>query len=198
MFVTVELPLDLKAEAEGEGKIGFVAKSGFKYDPVNKQQSIKSIDVDSELSFKGEFEAKVGPKIYLSAAIVCLMGKVTAHAGLLARGTLEGVTTDKEYSADKSFFHACDACIDMELSGFAEIKGALEYKITKNMKGNLAELRLFSGEWEIGDAFLSVINDAESIYGGKLHFDFGDCQNRKYRVRVYTRMRLRSSSPAYR
>ncbi|MBQ8505966.1 MAG: carboxypeptidase regulatory-like domain-containing protein, partial [Clostridia bacterium] len=186
MFLTVEVPVDLKAEAKGKAEIGFDIRSGYSYNPEGKATPIQSKEIETEVSFEGEFEMKIGPKVQLNVAIVCLMGKVTAHAGVLVRGELEGVSTNKEFSADKSRYHACDACVNMTVAGFAEFKGGLEYKITEFLKGNIAELKLFSGEWEIGDAFVSVVNDRESIYGGKVHFDWGDCQNMKYRVRVKT------------
>ena len=184
--VEVEVPIEIEAKAGGKIEAGFEVRAGFNYDPVNGKRSIESTDMSVSGGLEGKFEVKAGPKIAMGVKIVCLEGEVSGMAGVKVEGELKGLNTDKEYSTDKSRYHACLACVDMELAAFAEFEGAIKYEITKKIKGDLANLKLFSSEWEIGDAFLSIANEANSIYGGMPKLGAGDCQNMKYRVRVHT------------
>lgn len=186
IFVYVDVPFDLRAKAAAKAEVGFNIRTGYKFDPVNQYQPIKDKDLDADVSAEGELELRFGPKISIDVAIVCLRGKISGQFGVQAKGVVKGLSTSTEYSADKSYYHACTTCVDLNVAGFTDIKGALEYRISSKLSGTLAELKLFCLEWEIGDAFISVINDLESIYGGNLKFGWGDCQNRKYRVRVST------------
>ncbi len=186
IFVYVDVPFDVRAKAAAKAEVGFNFRTGYKFDPINQYQAIKDKDLDADVSAEGELELRFGPKISLDIAIVCLRGRVSGQFGLQAKGVVKGLSTSKEYSADKSYYHACTTCIDMNLAGFTDFKGSLEYRISPRISGTLAELKLFCLEWEIGDAFISLVNDLESIYGGEWKFGWGDCQNRKYRVRVST------------
>lgn len=186
----ITVPLEFSFEAGGEYTMTITQKSGYSYTSNNGYTPIKEKDADHDFELKGSFNVQFGPKIELKAIVLLgiLEGGVSGQVGVRAKGT----ASPNDTNATGSTVHGCGLCCDIDLSLFAEVKGSIVLKVTEKFKQNVLNVTLFSANASLGKAYISIINDEDSLFGGKLTFDFGKCPNYKYRVDVTTRDSLGS------
>lgn len=185
--MNIAVPLTLTAEATGHAEASFTYNVGFEYDPVDGFSPIKEKFVDAYAEIEGGFSIECGPQITLGIeAVEMITAEVNGHVGAILTGELVGLTTADPTKGDPASYHACRTCVDMTLNAFARADGELSYEITEDLSGTLASLSILDAEWLLGDAYLSVLNEAISVHGGKIVFGWGECPNSRYRTRIRT------------
>lgn len=180
----ISIPLEFGVDAAGEFTMSLTNKTGYSYTTANGTREIKEQKADYDLEFKGGFHIQAGPRIALEANVLrgLLQGNVSAQIGVRAQGTAKPNDT----GATGATVHGCSLCCDIDLSLFAEAKGSVVLKVSKKTKINLLNVTLFSVKASLGKAYLSILNDEDSHFGGKMTFGLGKCPNYKYRVIVRT------------
>ena len=173
----ITVPLDFYIGAEGNASIGIDGEWGYSYNTYFGRERINKWKPTYDINAKGKIELKLGPKVKLSVNTTFLEGGVEGHFGMKLSSEIKHDIDD--LTADKR--HACQLCTDINLSWFAELEASLGYEISSKLKGDLFRFPILSDkEIPIATGFLSLINDPESIYGGKPHLGWDKCQNFKY------------------
>lgn len=177
----ISCPIEFGFEASGEYTLTFTDKIGYSYTSTNGYTPIKGRSIDHDLQLKGAFYFKTGPKISLSVDILkgLLTGSISAQIGINGTGTV----IPYDSSPAGSSVHGCKLCVDADLSVFAEAKGDIALKVSKKFKPNLS-ITLFSIRGSLGKAYMSVVNDEDSLFGGEFTCGLGKCPNYKYLVTV--------------
>lgn len=181
-FFNVSLPLQVVAETGGSASVGFEAchqytlsgKNGYSHQKTGESSN-------AHVELKGEFEMKFGLEASLT---VSLLGVVNTKIGAFFGPKLTGREYGPDYggSTKGESIHGCSDCLDLDLYLAADIRGTAAYKISRLISGTLLDAKLAAYENKLGDAYFSVFNDADSLYGGRPSFGMGDCKNFKYRV----------------
>lgn len=184
-YMSVSIPLNIKTQAAGTFGMGCETTYGFTISEANGLTGRKKDgDKDAELKFEGDLEIAIGPEISFTASLFkAIEAKVGAQFGPKLTGTLHtpsygGTTADK--------VHACYACLDADIYAVADVRATVIYEINEWMEGSLLDAKIAAYEKYLGGAFASIFNDKESIYGGKFHWGWDDCQNYKYRTTIDT------------
>ena len=186
----ISVPLEFGIEGAGEYTMTITQKTGYSYTSTNGYSAIKERDADHEFKLKGSFYTQFGPKIDLTAIVLLgiLQGGVSGQVGIRVQGT----ASPNDTNATGSSVHGCSLCSDIDISWLAEAKGNIVLKVTEKFKQNLLDVTLFSAKASLGKAYISIINEEDSLFGGELTFGKGKCPNYKYRVNVTTRDSLGS------
>lgn len=181
----ISVPLEFSCEASGEYTMTITQKTGYSYTSTNGNIPIKERDTDHDFQIKGSFHLQSSLKINLNAIVLLgiLQGGVTGQVGLRVDGT--AVPNDTS-NLTGSKVHGCSLCCDIDVSLFAEAKANIVLKITERFKQNLLNVTLFSIKATVGKFYFSIINEADSMFGGTPTFGKGKCPNYKYRVNVST------------
>lgn len=168
---------------------------GFRYNSRAGANKVCQRQNRAEIMAKGSATAKVGP--ILDIGVEFLEGVVSGGlvAGAGAKFTAEAVAkASTGNNPTEASEHACNLCVNGKAQWYAEVTAKLKYKITDSLKGDIASLDIFKKEGDItflkgkpGKFFISVINDADSPFGGHIKFGGGDCINKVYRTTIETR-----------
>ncbi len=181
---SVKPAMTLEWSLEGGVTFEYTIKgtSGFRWNEDGKQ-NIDKKETATKLMADAKFEVKAGPKLEISVEFCkeVLKAKLTLAAGAQAEAKAEhgGEWTDTESK------HACSLCLDGKAGWFAEVSAKLSYKFTKKLSGDLVKWTIVKveGNFLISPKFfVSVFNDEDSIYGGKIKFGWGECENKQYRT----------------
>lgn len=183
-FLSVSIPINIKADVAGNVEFGYANSYGFYYNPDDGFTKCENGNTYSEAKIEGGFEVFAGPEIALTTS---LFGKVSAkisgQIGAKVTGKVEKVlSSDSSADLNPEKKHACQGCIDMDIFAEANLHGTLKYKLTKKVSGTLLDINIAAYQAFISDAYYSFKNDPESIYGGKNSFGLTECQNYKYRI----------------
>lgn len=188
--ISVGVPLEISLEGGVEIKTTFSSRSGCiayvngKYITTNNLAK-KSFEV-SDVQGKAKFEIKAGPK--LSFSIEFLEGVLRGAISIQAGGAFEAELVGADAENGDEEVHACKSCLDGDLYAFSEAKIEATYQITDHFKGTLFEIPLYTDRAYLFGFYVSLINEEDSTFGGKITFGIGNCTNMKYqttfRVRV--------------
>lgn len=181
VFTDIYVPLHVVAEAGGSAVIGFENHHEYIFSGKNGTSHKKDGTSTAKAEIKGEFELRTG----LEASVtVALFGVLNAKIA----GNFGPKLTGKEYAPDyggstkEDSIHGCTDCLDLDLYLTADVRGTLMYKITKLISGSLLDVKLTAFEHKLKDAYFSVYNEEDSLYGGRESFGWGECKNFKHRV----------------
>ena len=187
----VSVPLSLDLEAEISAAFDIKVISGSSYNPIDGKQPIKmhTLEPKAETCAAAKITFKAGVKVELYAEILHEMMKASLSAEIGFKLTAEA--EKPLYTTDDSKLHGCSLCLAGEGSVYITAKLSLTYRITKRLSGTLLEMDLFPGEddglsFKLFDCHLSLINEENSLYEGRLHFGFGKCANYKYKSHLQT------------
>ena len=168
--------------------------SGFKYNSDTGRTDIAKKENSVSLMAKGKAEVKIGPIIDIGIELLggVLSGGVVAEAG--AKFTAEAtVHVDDDLTNTVDSKHACVLCVSGEAKWYAKATAKIGYKITSNFKGTIVQATILNFETPIyfipnvpAKFFVSVINDLDSPFGGRIKFGGGDCTNKTYRTEFKT------------
>ncbi len=187
--LTVTLPFNAGVQGIGVVDIGFDKLIGFKWDTKSgfvEKEEPGNHWADAELEVN--FHADAGPEVTLDIGIWDFFGaKISGQVGVNATGTLFGkMHAGYEPPVDDDQIHACDSCLSIDADIFATANANIYYNITEDFSGDLLDKEIFYIDEDLMDMYISIINEKESIFGGKLEKGFGICPNNKYRVSVFT------------
>ncbi|MBR6675747.1 MAG: carboxypeptidase regulatory-like domain-containing protein, partial [Clostridia bacterium] len=191
-FIPLEAELSAGITVEYTNK----SRSGFIFSNINGKQKIDKKEETTKFYGEGKFTVKAGPKVEVGVEFLeeVLEAKLTIFGGLQVEATLvlrsdylEETTTDD--------MHACNACLDCDVSWFFEANASLTYNLKpgkKNKKddknklsGKLINIDIVkaSGHFPISPkCYISLLNDAASVFEGEITFGWGECPNKKYRT----------------
>ena len=136
--------------------------------------------MDVTVGLEGSVEVKAGPKIALSVEFLdtVVKAEVSAQGGVEVKGE-----ADLAYhGGNGESIHSCALCVDAEFNAFAEGKVELKYEICDALSGTPVDVTLFDIRWHIIDAYFSLINSSDSMFGGSPKMGWGECPNKKYRT----------------
>ena len=181
MSARVKAELPIKVSGEGSFGFSFTGKYGFRYNPIDGQVPMEGFTMkpDVELKAKAEIKAGIGASLGLrTMGVIGIDLKCEAGAKVSAAKTFLDTPSTKR--------HACALCFDIDVKKYAEISASLNYEITEWLKGDILKFEIASYEGNIWKGYLSVINDAESVHGGRIVLDEGSCPNYQYLMTVKT------------
>ena len=189
-FFKVTIPLEWEMSAGCHFKLVSETKSGFKYDTTNGKQKVDEKSRTYSLGLEGKAEMKFGPKI--SLGLKYLVNVVEASVNVWAGINLAAETEIGIESTDAPSVHACGLCISGTAKWFVEVTAKLKFCIIEDiLEATPINATLFSVDGWIkflksapGEFYLSLINGADSQFGGRPHFGGGECPNEKYRVTI--------------
>lgn len=182
-FTELSCQFDWEVEGGLEYEQVSTTKLGFSYNTDNGVTKVNKKDNKVNLSVSGGVTLEFGPKPAAGAQF--LGGALKAKIEVFAGGRVElEAKVPVVSTGDES--HCCYLCADGSISAVVEATGSLSYNIADILKANLATIELSSYEKELGTAFVSILNDASSIYQGHIHFGWGDCENLKYKTTIIT------------
>jgi len=184
--LAITIPLDYEFQAGGKFVLEYKQRCGFKQVADNDPVPFKTTDPDCRIELGGGFMVQWGPKIKLSVAVLrgLLEGGISGQAGIRLNGEAVKIAEDMNIG-EKT--HACDLCCHGEASFFIDIKAEVTSGIDDDVCFTLADFDIASTKWPIGKLYISIQNDVDSPFGGKMHFGWGECPNYKYRTMVYTK-----------
>ncbi len=178
----LSLAYEIDCDAGFDTTITVEAATGVVYNSLDGSQKVEQKDISSgEPQFQGEVEAKFGLLAEVKAEV--FDGKLSAALG--AEGgviwTAKGEVPLPPLPGSDSC-HACLLCADGTAGGYFEAGVSADCKLSKGFEGTIVDLDFLYIEWIITRFYLSLANEAESVHGGKVVFDYGECPNKKYRA----------------
>lgn len=186
LFVTLDLtlPITLNAEGSAEFTTNFQGRTGFSYNQHSGVKKIRDATLWQTLNATAELSATVGPQIDVGlSAMGLLNGSIGARIGAIFTATTTLIDIDT--STTPGSIHDCNLCFDLGVYKFVDLNAALNYNI------GFVKQDLFKKTWDvyrerIYTGYLSVINPADSLFGGKVTMGEGVCPNHRYRVEIRT------------
>lgn len=181
--LSAEIKIPFKFELEGglEGSAKMENTIGVLYTSIGGLQPMReySSTASMELQGKGQISLAVRGELGVKFLGDILEAEAGAEAGVKGTGTakLGGSVT-----AGAPSYHACASCVETSVDAFLNGDIGLSYKITEDMKGTLAKVKLPMVSEHLLKGYISLLNDPDSIFGGKVHAGTGECPNQKYLV----------------
>ncbi len=163
--------------------------SGFNYNSETGRTDIKKKENTISLMAEGKAEVKMGPNIDIGVELLggVLSAGVGAEAGLKFTATATTGFDDFTNTADSK--HACGLCVSGKAEWYATASIKCSYKITDGFKGDIANVTILDFKAPVyfiphvpSEFFVSVINSADSPFGGRMKFGGGSCTNKTYRT----------------
>lgn len=191
VYVSPDAVLDWKLSGSVGIKIESTQTSGFTYNSDTGRTDIKKKENKVSLSAEGKAEVKIGPRIDIGVKLLggVLSAGVTAEAGAKFTATVQAGFDDLTNTVDSK--HACGRCVSGKAEWYATAAIKCSYKITDRLKGDIAKLTILDFSTPIyfrpgvpGEFFVSVINEADSPFGGAITFGGGSCTNKRYRTEL--------------
>ena len=193
LTINYKLTVPLNLTISGKVTLDYTAEntSGFTYNTDSGREKIDKKSRTFSFNLEGEAELSISLKFKFGIGFCGEVVEIaiTAEGGVKATATLvvqlENITTDEKR-------HACQRCVDIKVTWFVEVHASLELHIIKDILDmKVFDAKLyghtgiipFPGSPE-GICFLSLKNDADSIYHGHIIFGFGECKNYQYRLTV--------------
>ena len=186
MVFEIDMDAGYNFTLEFENVYGFVYSTDTNLQIVRKTKSTQS-EASSESKIKGEIDIEIGLRGELSLSLLdeLVEASVGAEGGIAISGEIEVLSGTLPSGLDS--YHTCALCLNGDCKTYFEIDVTLDYEITPWLKGNLMDLDFVRVETTIGAFYVSLINEEDSVHGGKIKFDWADeCPNKKYKVKVIT------------
>ncbi len=172
----MSLPIELSAKAEAEASAHAAARLGFRYNSDSGFTPLHDAEAGWDVTAKAEFGCKTGPKVAVGLTLArVLTASVSAQAGVDI--TVSATLADAHSGPLPEKKHACALCFDVDVNKFVTLDAGL-YALTET----LDEHNLYEYSNPIFDGFLSVVNDEDSVLGGRVTLREGECPNCKYRA----------------
>lgn len=188
--IYIKPSLTVDWQMTGSVSLKFTSKqtSGFKYDTVNKRTDFVKKEKTVDFLAKGSVEYKFGPIVDIGIEFLngVLKSGVVAGAGIKLKGEAQFGLED--LSGNKDSRHACGLCIKGSADWYATASIKLGYEITERLKNDIINVTILDVSAPItfndrsSKFFISVLNDLDSIYKGKIKFGGGECQNKTYKT----------------
>lgn len=181
------IPMEWKISGNGRFKFHYKTEAGYTYDTNSGVQTVDKKEYSSNFGLSGKAEIKFGPKITLGISFLkkVVDAQVSAQAGVkISASTDVGAEITNAESK-----HACTLCLDGEAKWFVTANAKLKIDVNKKLSFTPIDWQIIGFEGWInflksnpGKFYLSIINDEDSMFEGKLHFGGGSCPNKSYRT----------------
>jgi len=182
-----EITAGLKAEAVSK------TTSGFKYNTVDGFQKVDEKQNEWTVQCEGHAEVKFGPKP--SIGVEFLDGVLSAEVECFFGAVFEADAVVPIAQGGDSK-HACHLCVDGELKLCVTVDVKLEYKITEFLKGTPFDWNIVTFEKHLFDFYISLLNDADSMFGGQMKAGTGSCPNQLHKTTIYVKDENGADRPA--
>ncbi len=176
---------DFKFEVDWALSAGLTASGtvevtqGFKYNTKDGYQKIEKKKSNWSINCEGHAEIQFGPAPGIGVQF--LEGVISIGLDVFLGAKAEANVTIPVFQGGDTK-HACYICIDGNLKAVIEASVKLNYKITDKFKGTAFDISLVHYEKELFKFFLSLHNDSESSFKGKIKGGKGDCTNTSYKT----------------
>ncbi len=186
--VDISAPLHLKAEAGSSIEYTFKELVGFNFNTDNGFTPYKRVTgEDAYAHLEGKAEVWFGLRVTACAKLFELLdARVSGGVGLEGTAEMTGLSYGGSSDGLGDYYHACNACVDVDLYAQIDVRPVLRYKINEHLGGSLLDEKIVLARFKCLDAYLSLINEKDSIYGGKISADLEECSNYKYHVQIVT------------
>lgn len=189
-FFEVSVPVEFSLGGGLNLEINSSSSSGFKYDTNNGYRKVDKKERTVTFGLQGKAELKFGPKIELGIAF--MKDVVTVSVNVWVGAKAEAVANLGVTGTTGETRHACTMCLSGTIKWFLEVTAELKFCIIEDvLEATPIDATLFSLEGWInilrsrpGEFYVSLINSADSIHGGKVKFGGGSCPNEQYRVEI--------------
>ncbi len=160
--------------------------SGYTFTTLDGTQKFSQKTITpSDISAEGSLSVEVG--LRFAVGVELLNDLISASIGVGAGLGVEGeIVLPLAPTFNTPEFHACDCCLNGRCYAYLNASLDLNYEVSEKIRGNLLNLELVRAEWTIGQIYISLLNDAESVHEGKVVFGWGECPNKKYLVTLLT------------
>ena len=182
IFFSTEVSVPLEWELTGKVEVSADASYTFKriYNTNNGWSTINDPKASLNFDASGKVEMFWGLKVeielyYLTDDLLAIKAsgkaglKIEVEAGKLGEISTEGVK------------HACYACLKGKATPMIELEVSAEYNISKILKGKTS-IPLSVAMFDTDQFYISLVNDSNSIFKGKMHFGLGECKNKTYKT----------------
>ncbi len=162
-------------EADGGVNVfgSFETNQGFRYNTKDGYQTIDKKKASWTMSCEGYGQIEFGPNPVVS--IEALGGAVSCELDSFIGVRGEATISEPVHGGDS--YHACSLCAEGVLFGVVSTDAELEYRLTKKVSGKPIDQNLVYVENRLCDFYVSLENDTDSIFGGKVTFGKGECPN---------------------
>ena len=182
--IDVKVPVDFSVEGNLTFNNTFKGDFGFHFDPKDGVQKIQEASFVQTLNASAKLSGSAAVEVDLG---VSAANMISAHVGAQIGAELTAETTlaDIDTSVIPDSIHACDLCFDVKANRFVNLKADLTVKYFRDSK------KLLDKTWPVSteplyDGYLSVLNSADSVHGGRVVLGEGKCPNYKYHTLVRT------------
>ena len=183
-FADVKICVEWEITAGLNAKVVSSTKSGFKYNTIDGYQKIDEKDNNWTVQCKGHAEVKFGPKP--SVGVEFLDGIVSCGVECFFGAVIEADAVVPVAQGGDSI-HACHLCIEGNLDLCISVDVKLQYKITDHLKGTPIDCNIVKFNKHLFDFYLSLSNDRDSKFGGKIKAGTGSCENKCYKTTIYAK-----------
>lgn len=177
--MNVKLEYELSAGLELNGNIK--STHGFLYTLKDGKQEVSRKESTWSADVKGSVEIKFGPSP--DVGVEFLVGVVQAKLDCFLGAKVEGEAVIPAVGVGASR-HLCNLCVDGKVSLVAKVTAEFGFKLTDVIEKKFAEWTIISKETKLFDFYASLINPADSMFGGHFKMDKGECPNKEYLVTV--------------
>lgn len=180
------IPMILEASAGINVEFTAQMETGFTYSSYDGRQNIDKKERTIKLEAEGNASLRFGPQIELELEFCedVLEAEIVAGAGIEAEiSTSVGAehTTGEEK-------HDCTLCLEGTMNWYAEVYADVTYEIIDDvLEGEIGKWYIVNvtGQFPSApDFYMSIINNDDSVFGGKFNFGWGECPNKVYRTRI--------------
>lgn len=179
LFVECSLSAGATASFSEKSKLGFAYGSYVGFETVDKKQLTSDIDIQGAADIRFGFQLTQVAS-FCGKGIQCEMTeRIGPHFELSAHIPVDGTVSR----------HACTLCMDGHAKWFYDIGTKFSYCIipgvldgSHNKKLLEAEIPMSLINSELGECYFSIMNDEDSIHGGKPKFGGGTCPNRVWQT----------------
>jgi len=172
-FAEIRARVAVRTEGGMELQGGFKTTQGFRYSSKDTYQVIDQKRSYWTMSCEGYGEVEFGPMPVVGVEF--LGGVLSCELDSFIGVRAEGVVTEPEHTGDT--IHACNRCAEGTLYSVCFTDAVMEYDISKSLSGRPIDENIVYSHEYLCDFFVSLNNEANSMFGGKITFGTGLCPN---------------------
>ena len=169
---------EFNLDASATCKATIESTNGFLFTTTDGYQPIRTRKSDTDLDIKGS--GSISFAFSLGANVKFLDETLKAEAGAQVGVEVTGEVKPGDIVTNEPSRHACLLCLEAKAKLFADASMGLSYKITDNVKGDLAKVKLPLLNYPLDDLYCSLANEPDSIFHGQVSSGSGKCPNYMY------------------
>ncbi|MBE6926124.1 MAG: hypothetical protein E7461_04690 [Ruminococcaceae bacterium] len=172
-FAEINARIAWQSEGGMELQGGFKTTQGFRYSTKDGYQTVDQKKSRWTMSSEGFGQLEFGPMPVVGVSF--FRDAVTCELDSFIGVRAEGVVAEPEHTGDR--IHACNRCAEGTLYSVCFTDAVMEYDICKSLSGRPIDENIVYSHEYLCDFFVSLDNEANSMFGGKITFGMGLCPN---------------------